>query len=112
MEDAEDWIARARGLNGLLLAAAPRIEASRSLPADVLEALHAEKMFRMLLPRSLGGAETQMATFFQAIVAIAEADASTAWCMVQNSGCSMSAAYLAPEAARSEERRVGKECRS
>ena len=100
MENAEDWIARAHGLKGLLLAAAPRIEAARALPADVLDALHAAKLFRMLLPRSLGGAETQLATFFQAVVAIAEADASTAWCVVQNSGCSMSAAYLVPEAAR------------
>lgn len=100
MDQAEDWIARARGLKGLLLAAAPRIEAGRCLPADVLDALHAAQMFRMLLPRSLGGAETRMATFFQAVVAIAEADASTAWCVVQNSGCSMSAAYLSPAAAR------------
>ena len=100
METADDWNAKARGLQGLLLAAAPRIEASRSLPADVLDALHAAKMFRMLLPRSLGGAEMEPATFFKVVIAIAEADASTAWCVVQNSGCSMSAAYLAPDAAR------------
>ena len=100
METANDWIVRARGLRGMLSAAAPRIEAGRCLPADVLDALHAAKLFRMLLPRSLDGAELPLATFFQAVVAIAEADASTAWCIVQNSGCSMAAAYLAPEAAR------------
>jgi alkylation response protein AidB-like acyl-CoA dehydrogenase len=100
METADGWIAKARGLKGLLLAAAPRIEATRSLPADVVDALHAAKLFRMLLPRSLDGAQMEMATFFQVIVEIAEADASTAWCVVQNSGCSMAAAYLAPEAAR------------
>jgi alkylation response protein AidB-like acyl-CoA dehydrogenase len=100
METAEAWIARARGLQGMLLAAAPRIEAGRSLPADVVDALHAAKMFRMLLPRSLDGAELQLAAFFEAVIAIAEADASTAWCIVQNSGCSMAAAYLAPQAAR------------
>ena len=57
-------------------------------------------MFRMLLPRSFGGAELDLATFFQVICAIAEGDASTAWCVVQNSGCSMAAAYLAPRAAQ------------
>ncbi|MEK6245710.1 MAG: acyl-CoA dehydrogenase family protein [Pseudomonadota bacterium] len=96
----QDWIARARALTAVLEAAAPRIEAACALPADVLDALHAAKMFRMLLPRSLGGAELDLATFFQVICAIAEGDASTAWCVVQNSGCSMAAAYLAPRAAQ------------
>ena len=96
----QGWIAQARALTPLLAAAAPRIEEARALPGDVLDALHGAKMFRMLLPRALDGAELDLATFFQAIIAIAEGDASTAWCMVQNSGCSMSAAYLSPEAAR------------
>jgi alkylation response protein AidB-like acyl-CoA dehydrogenase len=95
-----DWIARARALTPVLDAAAPRIEAACALPADVLEALHDAEMFRMLLPRSCGGAELDLATFFQVICAIAQGDASTAWCMTQSSGCSMSAAYMAPEAAR------------
>ena len=96
----QDWIVRARALTPLLDAAAPRIEAAHALPADVLDALHAAKMFRMLLPRPLGGAELDLAPFFQVICAIAEGDASTAWCVVQNSGCSMAAAYLAPRAAQ------------
>lgn len=95
-----DWIARARELAPLLEAAAPRIEAAHALTPDVLDALHEAKMFRLLLPRSLGGAELDLATFFQVAGAIAEGDASTAWCVVQNNGCAMSAAYLAPQAAR------------
>jgi alkylation response protein AidB-like acyl-CoA dehydrogenase len=95
-----DWIARARALTPVLDAAAPRIEAACALPADVLDALHDAKMFRMLLPRALGGGELDLATFFQVIRAIAEGDASTAWCMSQSSGCAFSAAYMAPEAAR------------
>jgi alkylation response protein AidB-like acyl-CoA dehydrogenase len=87
-------------LTPVLDAAAPRIEAACALPADVLDALHEAKMFRMLLPRSCGGAELELATFFQVICAIAAGDASTAWCMSQSAGCSMSAAYMAPEAAR------------
>ncbi|MGH8764186.1 MAG: acyl-CoA dehydrogenase family protein [Burkholderiales bacterium] len=66
----------------------------------MLDALHGAKLFRMLLPKSLDGAELELASFFQVVCTIAEGDASTAWCMVQNSGCSMSAAYLSPEAAR------------
>jgi alkylation response protein AidB-like acyl-CoA dehydrogenase len=98
--DPQDWIAKARALAPLLAAAAPRIEAACELPEDVLDALHGARMFRMLLPRSLQGGELEPGVFFQAICALAEGDASTAWCVVQNSGCSLSAAYLAPEAAR------------
>ena len=87
-----DWMSQARELAPLLEAAAPRIEAAHALTPDVLEALHAAKMFRMLLPRSLDGAELELAVFFEAILAIAEGDASTAWCLVQNNGCAMAAA--------------------
>jgi len=100
LDSSQDWIGKARALTPLLAAAAPRIEEGKSLPADVLDALHGARMFRMLLPRSLDGAELDLATFFQVILAIAEGDASAAWCVVQNSGCSLSAAYLSPEAAR------------
>jgi alkylation response protein AidB-like acyl-CoA dehydrogenase len=96
----EDCIGQARELTPLLDAAAPRIEQARALTPDVLDALHAAKMFRMLLPRSLDGAELDLASFFEVVGAIAEGDASTAWCVVQNNGCAMSAAYLAPQAAR------------
>ncbi len=97
---AVDWVARARALAPLIEAAAPRIEADRQLPPDVLAALHEAGMYRMLLPRWLGGAELEPAIYVQAIEAIAQADASTAWCLGQGSGCSMSAAYLSPEIAR------------
>jgi alkylation response protein AidB-like acyl-CoA dehydrogenase len=57
-------------------------------------------MFRLLLPRSLGGFELKPAEYVRCIEAIAMGDASTAWCMNQGSGCSMTSAYLAPEVAR------------
>ena len=95
-----DHIARARKLAPLLAAAAPRIDAARELPPDVLDAMHAAGMFRLLVPRSLGGAELDPATYIQCVEAIASGDASVAWCMNQGSGCSMSAGYLEPSVAR------------
>jgi alkylation response protein AidB-like acyl-CoA dehydrogenase len=97
---ASDAIARARQLAPLLDAAAPRIDAARELPPDVLDAMHAAGMFRLLVPRSIGGAELDPATYIQCVEAIASGDASVAWCMNQGSGCSMSAGYLAPDIAR------------
>jgi indole-3-acetate monooxygenase len=40
------------------------------------------------------GIETDPVTFFHVIETIAQADASTAWCLSQAGGCAMSAAYL------------------
>ena len=95
-----DHIARARKLTPLLAAAASRIDAARELPRDVLDAMHAEGMFRLLVPRSLGGSELDPVTYVQCVEAIAAGDASAAWCMNQGSGCSMSAGYLQPDVAR------------
>ena len=95
----QDWIALARALTPLLDAAGPRIDADKALPPEVLDALHQAKMFRMLLPRSQGGAELDLPTFFQVILALAEGDASAAWSVAQSCACSMSAAYMEPGAA-------------
>jgi alkylation response protein AidB-like acyl-CoA dehydrogenase len=98
--DPSDPVARAQTVVETLRAAADRIEAERALPSDVVAALHKARLFRLMLPRSLGGDEAHLKTLAQTIEIIAEADASTAWCLGQAAGCAMSAAYLKPDAAR------------
>ena len=98
--NSTDWIAKARALAPLLAAAGPRIDANQALPPEVLDALHEARMFRMFLPHSIGGAELDLPTFFEVILAIAEGDASAAWSVAQSNGCAFSAAYMAPDAAR------------
>lgn len=95
----QDWIKLACALTPKLDAAGPQIDRDMALPKPILDALHDAKMFRMLLPRSQGGAELDLPTFFQVVHAIAEGDASAGWTVSQSNGCAMSAAYLAPEAA-------------
>jgi alkylation response protein AidB-like acyl-CoA dehydrogenase len=97
---AVDYLARAHALVPLLEAAAPRIEAARAFPPDVLAALHDAGMFRLLLPRSLGGAELDLPSFVRVIEILAGGDASVAWCVGQGGGCATSAAYVTPEIAR------------
>ena len=70
------------------------IEHERRIVGPVVDALHAHGLFRMLLPRSLGGREVDPVTFVSVIEAVARHDASTAWCLCQGSGCSMISAYL------------------
>jgi alkylation response protein AidB-like acyl-CoA dehydrogenase len=95
-----DPVERARQVRPLIESAAPQIERDRAISQDVFAALHDAGLFRLLLPRSLGGEEVTPSTFVQTIEEIAKADASTAWCVAQASGCSLAAAYLEPEVAR------------
>ena len=95
-----DFIARARTLAPQIVAAAAEVEQRRELPPALVQLLIDGGFFRMLQPRSIGGAELRPAIFCQVTQAMAEADASVAWCVGQNNGCSMSAAYLGEAAAR------------
>lgn len=95
-----DVIERARGVVDKLRSAADRIEDARALPPDVVNALHEARLFRLMLPRSIGGDELHLRMLAEVIEIVARADASTAWCLGQAAGCAMSAAFLKPEAAR------------
>jgi alkylation response protein AidB-like acyl-CoA dehydrogenase len=95
-----ECLERARALIPLLQSAAPRIDAGYELPGDVLDGMHDAGMFRLLIPRAYGGFELKPSDYVRCVEAIAIGDASAAWCMNQGSGCSMTAAYLAPEVSR------------
>ncbi|HEY5126788.1 MAG TPA: acyl-CoA dehydrogenase family protein, partial [Bradyrhizobium sp.] len=60
----------------------------------VVSALIENGLYRVLLPKSLGGAEAPPEVFMQMLEEVAKADASTAWCLGQCAVCAMTAAYL------------------
>jgi indole-3-acetate monooxygenase len=95
-----DPVQRARQLRPLIEEAARAIERDCALPPELLAALHDAGLFRLLLPRSCGGEEVEPRVFVAAVEEVAKADASTAWCISQGSGCSMTAAYTEPTVAR------------
>jgi indole-3-acetate monooxygenase len=97
---ASDYIERARELGPELDAAAEDIELRRELPEPIVEALVERGLFRVLLPHALGGAELPPAVYVQVIEEVAKHDASTAWCLGQATGCTMTSALLEPEVAR------------
>ena len=94
-----DCVANARAVAPLIAAAALRIEANRELPADLVDALHEARLYRMLVPRAYGGEEVSPVDYVQAIEEIAKADASVAWCIGQTSVCSTIAKAMKPEVA-------------
>lgn len=94
------WPERAHSVTDVLKSATSRIEAARELPGDVMAALVDAGLFRLLLPRSIGGAELDLATLAEVTRIVAAADASAAWCIGQGAGCAMSAAFLDADTAR------------
>ena len=99
MSDGTEFIQRARDLAPLLTEAGDEIERRRELPEHVVAALIDGGFFRMLQPRFLGGAELRPVLFTQVTEALAQTNASVAWCIGQNNGCAMTAAYLDREVA-------------
>ena len=64
-------------LGPVLSAAADEIERNRELPQSVVTALIDNGLFRLLQPRSLGGAELDPMTYVQVVEQLASLDAST-----------------------------------
>ena len=82
-------ITRARSLKPAVQAASAETESTRRLSPALLDLLHGQNLFRLLLPKSSNGIETDPLTFFHVIETIASGDASTGWCLSQAGGCSM-----------------------
>ena len=57
-------VSRAEALRPIVEAAADEIEDQRRLPPALLDKLHEARLFRLLLPRSFDGFETDPVTFF------------------------------------------------
>lgn len=97
--DTDEILARVARVAPDIKEASMKIEEDRRLPPDLLEKLHQEKLFRLLLPQVYGGEEIDPLTFFKAISAVAENDSSAAWCLCQANGCSTASAYVEPHVA-------------
>ncbi|MGJ5202882.1 hypothetical protein [Bradyrhizobium sp. HKCCYLR20261] len=96
-ENGRDRIALARALKPLLEQHGRDSDATGAIAAPVLAALHANQTFRATLPRSVGGLELRPEIHAQIVAALAEGDASVAWCVAQSACASSISAYLAPE---------------
>lgn len=96
---AASWLDRAAAAGPVVEAEAPESDRIRRLTDRAMAALHAQGLFRLLLPQRHGGAEIPLPEFFEVIEALARYDASAAWCVCQGNGCAMMGAYLDPSTA-------------
>jgi indole-3-acetate monooxygenase len=93
-------VALARALGCSIAAAGDEIERTRRIPAALLSALHEAQLFRMLLPRSLGGGEVTPGVYLAAVEEVAKHDASVAWNIFVGNSSALVGAYLDAEVAR------------
>jgi alkylation response protein AidB-like acyl-CoA dehydrogenase len=89
----------ARALKGRIAARADEMESVRRLPADLAADMARAGLFRIALPKSLGGEELPPADIVRVIEAVAEADASAGWCVMIGSTTTLSLAWLPPAVA-------------
>ena len=67
-----------------IAAASDDIERERRLPEDLAADMIDEGLFRLLVPRSLGGGEADYLDYLDMVRAVAAADGSAGWCFNQN----------------------------
>jgi alkylation response protein AidB-like acyl-CoA dehydrogenase len=76
------------------------IERVRRLPEPFVRSFEEAGLFRLCLPRSLGGPELPLVALVRVLETLAAGDASAAWCAMIASTTSALAAWMEPAAAR------------
>ena len=82
--DIGSYLEAARDLAAKAARHAGHIDDARELPAELAGEIADRGFFRLLVPRSMGGAELDLPDFLRVVEVFAAADASTAWCINQN----------------------------
>ena len=74
--------------------AGDRIEAERRIPDELVSKLKNAGAFRALIPQEFGGLGAQFEDYVQVIKTLAQADASTAWCVNQAAVIGLTSLWL------------------
>ena len=94
-------LARAESIAPKIAAAADEIDAGRELPTALADEMKSLGLFRLLLPRSVGGEEMNWPDYLDVVRTIAYADGSAGWCFNQGTvfatTCCRAPAALAQE---------------
>ena len=97
------FLEAAAGLAPQIRSCAEEIEQSRRLPLPLVEAITQAGLFRLWIPRSLGGEETDPMTLVRVVEEVSRADGAAGWCVAIGGEYGAFAGYLPAEAAREVE---------
>ena len=96
--EAEELIRRATELQPLLARNAARCEADRRVPEENIEAIREAGLFKIMVPRRLGGYETTIKTKLEVSAALAEGCGSTAWVTALTNVCAFFTSLMSDQA--------------
>jgi alkylation response protein AidB-like acyl-CoA dehydrogenase len=102
-----DILTALRALHAGIAARAEEIEKTRRLPADIAASLIRTGVFRLTIPKAIGGVEGTVLELMTAIEEMAQADAATGWCAMISGTSGVTAAYLRPDVAKKIHGAVG-----
>ena len=95
-----EFLAAARRLEPMVVELRDQFDRDRQLPPGLVDQLHAANLFRMWLPRAIGGAELPPLEFLAVIEELSRQDGSLGWCTVIPAGYARLAGALQEEVAR------------
>jgi len=98
-EATEDLLNVARALEPIIRQHADEAERNHRLSQPVVDALARAGLFRMWVPRTLGGLEVSPLTAYRVVEEVARLDGSTGWCVFIGASSAVSGAFLADHAA-------------
>jgi alkylation response protein AidB-like acyl-CoA dehydrogenase len=98
-QNRSDPVTKARDLGPAIAAAADELERTRRIPAPLLEQLHASRLLRMQLPRSVDGDQTDPMTYLAAIEELSRHDGSIGWNVFVANSSALIAPFLEPDVA-------------
>jgi len=93
------FIEAASALAPLTAAYAEESERTRRLPLPLVEAMAQAGLFRLWIPRTLGGEETDPMTLVRVVEEVARADGAAGWCVAIGGEYGVFGGYLPPDAA-------------
>jgi alkylation response protein AidB-like acyl-CoA dehydrogenase len=92
-------VATARALTPDIMAARPEMDRLRRLPDSLAAQFRDARLYRLCIPRAHDGLEAAPSVTVETLEALAEADASAAWCVMISATTGAFGAYLDPETA-------------
>jgi len=99
-DSATSFIDAAKALAPQIRASAEESERARRLSLPVVEALAQAGLFRLWIPRALGGEETDPMTLVRVIEEVSRADGAAGWCLAIGGEYGAFGGYLPANAAR------------
>jgi len=97
---SSSFIEAAKGLATQIQEFAEEIEQSRRLPLPLVDATAQAGLFRLWIPRSLGGEEADPMTLVRVVEEVSRADGAVGWCLAIGGEYGAFGGYLPAEAAR------------